>query len=98
MNATRIRTDHVGDIDLVVSTVPKPTETLERAYARHLRACESQGGATSASTTCYETDVDCNGSTITVTTCCNPGEDPDDCAARHRARVELVEAACSPGT
>lgn len=98
MNATRIRTDDVGDADLVVSTSPNPTESLERAFARHRRVCDAQGGVTSASTTCYETDVDCNGSTITVTTCCNPGEDPDDCIARHRARVELVETACSPGT
>jgi hypothetical protein len=39
--------------------------------------------------------VECpNGTTITITTYCQPGESIDDCAARHRRAVERAKATC----
>lgn len=40
---------------------------------------------------CLETEVNCNGITVTVRTCCKVGESSSECVARH---AEAVEHAC----
>jgi len=68
-------------------------DSVESAVEHHMASVAAQGDG--GTPPCLESDVDCNGSIITVVTCCNPGETLIDCLARHRVRVQAVEDACA---
>lgn len=65
---------------------PPRTEWLQglRLHAEYV------GSAENGEPPCLETEVQCGATTVTVETCCQVGESPEDCVRRHAAAVETA--------
>lgn len=91
IDPTLIRSTEVGPCAAKVSTPVQARDVVE-AMRAHDKVCKAQGGAPKPP--CLETEIDCNGSNVTIETCCQVGESPEDCAQRHRDRIDAAKEAC----
>ena len=77
-----------------VTPIPAPAVTPEewlRALRLHMAYVGGGPMREDPTPPCLETDVNCNGTIVTVETCCQVGESPEACVARH---ARAVESAC----